>query len=806
VENGIQKIKRAFLTSLKDVLFIALLVLSFCSYSQQSNKTVKGKVVDGLTKESVPYASIVIKSNTTNKIISGGITDDNGNFEVKNIPNENLNLEVQFIGYKLFSRNLGLSDSSKVLDLGVIEIEEDSEQLEGVEITAERSTIEQKIDRKIINVGKDLTTTGATAADIMINVPSINVDQDGNLSLRGNQNVRLLIDGKPTNISADQLLRQIPSTSIKKIELITNPSAKYNPEGMSGIVNVVLKKNTQLGFNAAINSGLTQGQKTRVNNSIDVNYRMGSVNVYANYGNNMGQRFMNGEIFRPNENSNQIWRNDIDNTSHLYKIGLDYYINDNNIVSVYTTQNFFDGEDVGSTDITYLNNDQPDLRQGLLNFRNNNSSTYNFDYKHNFNDDGHTIELEADYNNFDDDIKSEFDFQGGNNSFSSYVDVIKNERENLLFNLDYVNPISDKVKIELGAESRLRRTDNIYNTTSTSFLSSDFSYDMDIHSLYGIYNYNAEQWSYQIGARFESYKVNGVFDQEGQTPQGITDDILTVYPSLYVNYVPDPENSKNSYQISYSRRVDRPSVDQVNPIRAWATPRITSQGNPDLRPQFTNSVELNHIRKINKGSITMGVFYRFIEDEINRIGYEDPNDPSKIILSYDNYDNNTAYGFELAANYKFTNWWSANGSFDFYAQTQKGVVEQERLEVDNNIYNFRLSNSFKATKNLTFQLFSLYRGPNENLQFKSKRFFFVNVGGRYNFMDNKATVSLNFNDIFKTQNWAFDGERPLKQIGEFVWDSRTVFLGFSYRFGQGKNKSVKRKKRDKNEKKSSGFL
>ncbi len=803
---------RASMTPLFKAFLLLFVFSSFIGGNAQTAAkptfmgSVKGKIIDQATQESVPYASIVIKSKADGSIITGGITNDNGNFEVKDIPGQPIIFEVQYIGYELHSQDLLLTKLNNNINLDTIAIKEEAEALDGITIVAERSTIEQKIDRKIINVGKDLTTAGASAADIMVNVPSVDVDQNGNLSLRGNDNVRVLIDGKPTNISSDQLLKQIPSTSIKKIELITNPSAKYNPEGMSGIINIVLHKSAKIGFNGSANLGLTQGEKTRFNSSLDLNYRTGKVNIYGNYGNNLGKNILNGEIFRSEENSDQIWENLSDNTSHLFKVGLDYYLDDNNTISFYTTQNVFDGEETGSTDIIYNDNDIPNLKQTLLNLNDNNSSTYNFDYKHNFKKDGQTIEFETDYNVFNGDINTDFGFIGGGSAFSSYEDAIDNERNNLTVNLDYVDPLSETTKLELGSEARLRRTDNEYLTTNDNFNDSSFVYDMDIYSLYGTYSQNFSKWSYQIGARLESYDISGSFNQAGEANQKITDNIFSVYPSAFLKYIPNEEDEKNAYQISFSRRVDRPSENQVNPIRAWSTPRITSQGNPNLNPQFTNSIEFNYIRKLGKGSITTGVFYRLIEDEINRIGFDDPADPTKIILSYDNYDNNSAYGFEISASYKFTSWWSVNSSFDFYSQTQKGVVEEEALEVDNLLYNFRMSHSFKATKNLTFQLFGLYRGASENLQFKVDDFYFVNAGGRYNFMDGKGTLSLNFNDIFKTQRWGFNGERPLRQIGEFTWDSRTVYLGLSYRFGQGKNKSIKRKKRDKNEKKSGGFL
>jgi outer membrane receptor protein involved in Fe transport len=773
-------------------------------HAQTSKKTIKGKVIDAFSKEPVPYASIVLKSKENQKIITGGITEDNGSFQIKDLAQTVLIFEVQYIGYKTYSRELTLNGNTT--DVGTIEITENVEQLEGVEIVVERSTIEQKIDRKVINVGKDLTTTGATAADIMVNVPSVDIDQDGNLSFRGNQNVRVLIDGKLTNIAPDQLLRQIPSTSIKKIELITNPSAKYNPEGMSGIINIILYKSSQMGFNGILNLGVTQGQETRSNNSIDLNYRINQFNVYGNYGNTLGENFLNGDIFRPGENSDQTWRNNSDNTSHLFKVGMDFYLSDQTTLSFFTTQNYFDGEDIGTTDIVYLDGDIPDLTQFLENFRDNQTSSYNFDILHKFNEDGHSIELEADFNSFDEDIQTNFDFDGGDSSFVAYTDNIDNARENLFVNLDYVNPINETTKLEFGAQSLLRRTDNSYRTTNDVFRDSEFEYDMDIHSVYGIISQNFSKWSYQIGARVESYDVDGIFLEEGGQTQNITDYIFTVYPSMYVNYTPNEETKKNSYQLSYGRRVDRPSVAQISPIRAWNTPRITSEGNPDLRPQFTNSFEFNYIRKIKGGSINTGVFYRFITDEIVRIGIEDPEDPSRIILTYLNYQDNSAFGFELGGSYKFNSWWNANASFDLFAQTQRGTIGNEFLEVDNLILNFRINNSFKVNKKLTFQLFSLFRGPSENLQFKVEPFYFVNFGARYSLLDRKATISLNFNDIFETRLWGFDGERPLPQIGEFVWDTRSVYLGFSYNFGQGKNKAAKRKKRDTNEKKGGGGI
>lgn len=318
----------------------------------ENTGTISGKVIDKKTSEPLPYVNIVVKEN--NKVVTGGITSDKGTFQIKNLALKDYVIEIQFIGYKTITKSAKLTENSNI-NLNTIAIEEDAIQLKGVDIVSERSTIEQKIDRKVINVGKDLTTAGATASEIMNNIPSVNVDQDGKISLRGNENVRVLVDGRPSNIDAAQLLKQIPSTSIKKIELITNPSAKYNPEGMSGIINIVLNKNASDGFNASINTGLTFAKTPKISNSLNMNYRTGKVNFFGTYGNNFGKKFNEGSILRLDDQSNQMFDIKNNDKSHLFKIGMDYFINDKNTLSVYTNQNKLIGD--GIVDVSILNPD-----------------------------------------------------------------------------------------------------------------------------------------------------------------------------------------------------------------------------------------------------------------------------------------------------------------------------------------------------------------------------------------------------------------------------------------------------------------
>jgi len=790
-------------------LYLLFFVFSQNTFSTINNDlkkgSVTGKVLDASLKEPLPYVNIIIK-NTQGEIITGGITLENGAFKVEKIPEGKIKVIIQFIGYKTIIKDINITKNNYKINLGIIHLEEEAAALEEVNIFANVSTIQQKIDRKVITVGKDLTTIGATASEIMNNLPSVSIDsQSGNVSLRGNENVRVLVDGKPTNVPASQLLKQIPSTSIKSIELITNPSSKYNPEGMSGIINIILHKNTKLGFNGSVDFGLSKEINAKFNSALDMNYRNGKFNFYGNYGTNIGKSSNHGFINRFDDNTQQLFNFGDNNKSHLFKIGVDYYINDKNTFSVYTNQNIYDGKSSGSTDIIYLSQNEPDFRQVFSNTNDNNTSTYNASFKHDFEKEGHDIILDIDYSIFNSDESAKFNFS----SAPSYTEYINNDRENTVINLDYVNPLSDESKLELGLEYKTNISENDYNTAGNSSLfDSDYLYERNIYSFYATYGKTFEKWSYQIGARVEQYEVEANFAQDTQENARFEDDKFSIYPTVFFTYTP---SEKNAYQLSYSRRVDRPGLGQINPIREWSTPRITSVGNPELKQQFTNSIEVNYTRQLEKGSITAGTFYRIIEDEISRTVFIDPEDPNRLLLTYDNFDENSAYGFEVSSNYRPTKWWNLNASAEYYFKTVKGTVEDSSrtpidVEIDNSTYSFRLNSNFNATKKLSFSIFGMYRSDDEGLQFNRKAMYFVNTGLRYKFLDDKATFSFSYNDIFNTMKFEFDGTLPYPQQGEFNWESNTWRVGLNYRFGGGKYKALQRKRRDNNEKSGGGFI
>lgn len=798
--------------------FLLLLVGVFTTAQAQNSGKVSGKITEKANNAPISYANVTLKDN--GKIVSGINTDDNGEFSFKNLALKNYTIEIQYIGFRKYIGSVILSDSRKESTLKIA-LEEEATQLKGVNIISERSTIEQKIDRKVITVGKDLTTAGASASDIMNNIPSVNVDQDGKLSLRGNSNVRVLIDGRPSNIDPAQLLKQIPSSSIKKIELITNPSAKYNPEGMSGIINVILHKNANNGFNGSYSGGITFGETAKHNQSLDLNYKTGKVNFFGNVGQNFGTYFNNGTISRLDQDIEQKLNILNDNESYLYKIGMDYFIDDHNTISIYTNQNSFDGNGNVNTNINYGNGS---LIQNIFQKSQykgpSKTGTYNLAYKHIFKKEGHTLDFEGNYSDSKETQNALFDTKSTSTSNVVnnvvYGDHIKDNQKLSTFNVDYVNPLNEKTTLEAGAEARLTKSENNYITGNTIIPAADrfsnYTYDTDIYSAYVTFGQKFKKISYQIGARFESYKVAANLNQGTTT---FEDDYITLYPSAYLTY---NLNEKNTFQFSYSRRVDRPSLEQTKPIREFSTPLVTSFGNPELRPQFTNSVELNYTKTLKKGSFTAGVFVRRINDQISRVMYPDETDVAheKQIMTYTNNDSNTSYGFEASANYKIAKWWDVQPSIDFSSIKQKGIVFQfdptsqisSPLErsITASAFNARLNSNFKVNKRLTFLLFGFYRGPVNDIQNDRHQMYKMDTGARYSLLNNKMNLSLRFNDVFKTMKYSFDSLYPYAQTGEFTWESRTVYFGLTYNFGGAKNKTLQRKQRDDNTNKGGGGM
>ncbi len=798
---------------LKHIISAILLVFSTVNLVAQETKpgVVSGKIIDKTTNEPVGFSTVSVLDGT--KPVAGVSTKEDGSFEIKNLELKNLTLKVNFIGYKDASRFINLSEEIKEIHFGNITLEVESNTIETVSIVKERSTIEQKADRKVVTIGKDLIASGTTASEIFNNIPTVSIDpQTKELSLRGNSNVRVLIDGKPTNIDAGQLLQQIPSASIKQVELITNPSSKYNPEGNSGIINIILNKNSQVGFNGSITSGVTFGVTPKTNQSLNLNYKVGKVNFYTNYGFNHGKNrnfgFIDAE--KPGKFNIQDFGFSNINTSHLLKLGADYYINDNNTLSFFTNWNMNDGKGISKTEVNYADVANLDELQTNSNNSGSITQTYDLNFKHDFKKKGKVIEFQLNHSKTDNE-----DLANYINNGVPRLNDIDNKTNYTQFNIDYTNPLSETAKIEIGYESRIQDGKNNFIDESLPFYGNNpFNFNRNIHAVYTNYSKTIKKFTAQLGVRIEEYNLDARFERNEKNPDYfdnkiVEDNIFTAYPSAYLSY---KLNDSNTFNVNYTRRVDRPSIGQINPIREWTTPLVESRGNPALEPQFTNSFEINHTKLLKIGSITSAVFYRLINAEISRVIYPNPLNSTQNIISYDNFDNNSQLGAEVSANLKITKWWSTNASADAYFKTVKGTVTNiitnlpENKELDVTTFNARLNNTFTASKNLRFNLFGMYRGRDLGLQFLRTPMYKMDFGANYSVLKGKGTISARINDVFNTMHFGFNGNIPYRQDGEFHWESRTFYVGFAYNFGGGKNKELQRKQREKNETQGGGMF
>ncbi|APZ47975.1 hypothetical protein BW723_17460 [Polaribacter reichenbachii] len=794
---------------MKKILPLLVFIIYYPLHSQNNresfneNGIITGNVIDFKSKKSLSYVNIICKDKTS-KIISGGITDQKGIFKIQKLPLDSIYIDIQFMGYKTIKKIIVLSKNLPNFNLKNIYLEEDINLINNVIVDTEVSTYVKKIDRLVVNIGKDLASTGTNSLQMLENIPSVYVDyQSGNISLKGNNNVRVLVDGKPSNLSPSNLLKQIPSSSVKSVELITNPSAKYNPEGMSGIINIILKKNTTIGFNGSVNFGAEHSINTRPSGSFDFNYRVGKINIYGNYGLDLG-KFETFTFFNRNDKNLNQDLNFLDNsTNHFAKLGVDYYINDKNTFSFFTIQN------IANTDFyvdsrTTLNNNLIFDAENIFYF-NTKEITYNLDYKLDLSKEGEYLEFELNYSKSTDpeeDIITEN--LDTNNQEYNYNNSISDNSSILMANLDYSKPLKNGL-LDIGLESRILKTDNSiitnqelnFNSTTIPVGNSELNYNRDIYSAYINVSKEYKKISFQTGLRFEQFNLNGVFSNTEQLDlEPISDKIFSVYPSAFITY---DTSEKNQFQWSYSKRVDRPSIDQVTPIQEWNSPLSISVGNRKLVPQFTNSFEFNYRKKIKNGYLSLSTFYRKTDNKIGKIISIDATNTDRQILSYTNYDAAESYGVEFSSRFKPFNWWILRPSANVYFQDNQGFINNN-LEVANNTFvTARISNSFRASKKLRFSLSASYRGNNENVISKIDDYFLVNVAARYSLFDGNGAISIRGRDIFDGYKLNFTTTNPFPQTGQFSLEYSAIYIGFSYNFGKGKNRERDRKYREENE-------
>lgn len=767
--------------------------------------TVKGKVLDSSTKAPLEFATITFFSKRDSTIKGGGVTDLDGNFSIET--SINTFAKVEFIAYKVKVINdLPFERGVSTLELGEIQLASDATVLNEVEVTAERSQMQLSLDKKVFNVGKDLSSRGGSAEDILDNVPSVSVDIDGNVSLRGSTGVRILIDGKPSGlVGADNAngLRAIPANMIEKVEVITNPSARYEAEGMAGIINIVLKKNQKKGLNGSFD--VTVGYPETYGAAINLNYRKNKLNFFVNYGLQYRTGPGGGFTYQENYKGDSILisdqRRDIQRSglNNSLRFGADYFFSKKSTLTTGMTYRI--GDDRNDSKVEYFDyiNTLDNLQSYTLRTDDEIEDESNLEYflthTQKFQGKGHELTTDVRYSDKSEVESSDFieRYFGSDLNPSGQPNLFQRSNNdegnrNLQIQVDYVRPFSKDGKFELGYRSSFRDITNDFlveelddqEWKALEGLSNNFIYDENIHSLYGIYGNKINKFSYQVGLRMEATDLKTELIQTNQ----VNDTLYAgLFPSVFLGY---EAGDQNSFQISYSKRLRRPRFWDLNPFFTFSDARNFFSGNPSVGPENTDSYELSHIKYWGKASLTSSIYYRHSTDVIERITTFNPDGTT--ITTPQNLNTRDDYGFEFTYNVQAYKWWRINGNFNFFRSITDGGNLGESFQADTYSWLTRIT-SRTTIKGTDIQLRGNYRAPRETTQGRRKAIYTFDLGFSKDIFKKKGSITLSVRDVFNSRKRIFEtfGDNFYRE-GEFQWRARTTTLTINYRLNQQKRR------------------
>ncbi|WP_442589862.1 outer membrane beta-barrel protein [Pedobacter sp. AW31-3R] len=783
-----------------------------------STGKLTGKVVDVQTNETVPFASAVLIDKTSKAIIKTGQTDLNGDLLINNIPEGVFTIKISYVGYQTMVRNeVAINKSQSVVNLGTIKMKTASGNvLSEVTITAAKSTMQLGIDKKVFSVDQSLVSEGGSASDLLQNVPSIQTDVDGNVSLRGSTGVRVLIDGKPSLIAGGdiaQILQSIPASSIETVEVITNPSAKYDAEGQSGIINIVLKRNKKLGLNG--NVALTAGNRDSYNGNTSLSFQNNKINIYGNYGYRHGNRpgggFNNITYKKPNpltdlKFADQTMSSTGLDKSHNAKAGIDYYLTPKDILSL---SGGFNSRNQSNSDraMIYKYGSQRDPQE--FSTRNNsnlgsgNSYDLNFDYSHKFQTQGEELTFNFGYSTGDNDNFQEYNtlvYSNAGVPVSAQNELQRNinngNNSNYNIQADYVLPMGKAGKIETGYRSQIRYSDN--HTQALELNSSTGNYDEDyalsnlfnskdqVHALYLNYQNQYKNFGYQIGLRGEDALLNtnsGGFDGTGNvtyTPGKIS--YARLYPSIYLT---QKFKGEQQLQVSYSRRVNRPRPWDTNPFTDYSDLLNWRRGNPNLLPEDVHSFEMSYSKLWPKVTLLSTAYMRRTNDLIQRVRSAADPVTGVIITTPQNLSRDISSGFEFISKVDVIKAWNFTANVNVY---HSDIAAAPAYDIDGNSgfsWNANLTNNFVLPYSITLQVKAEYESDEVMAQGKRNANWNADAGAKYDFPGKKASLSFNVRDVFNTRMWSMEFEdNNTKTEFQRRRYGPVANLTFSYRFGQ----------------------
>ncbi|MDX1283868.1 MAG: TonB-dependent receptor, partial [Draconibacterium sp.] len=675
------------------VLLFTLMVVTQ-GYSQLKSIVISGTVVENETGQPLEYATFVLQDPDDPQNITGGITDLEGKFEIETTPGRYIP-RIEYLSFKTLELPVQTFKSST--NLGTLELSADVAQLEAVEVVAERTSVEVRLDKKIFNVGKDLTNSGATISDALDNIPSVTVDVDGAISLRGNGNVRILINGRPSAIAgfgSTDALRQLPADAIEKVEVITSPSARYDAEGTAGILNIVLKKEKTRGFNGTINT--TVGTPARFNFTPNLNFRTNKFNLFTTIGYSYSEPPGNGffdNTFEEGAFDRIIEDRTINRINRGFNgnLGIEYFLSESSSITASLFGRLNDGEDLTSNNtVRFVGNDVDSrtLREELQ-IEDEASYQISLNYLNNFNEDGHQLAVDAQYS-YDEEIKPITITE--NNTFPNTEivgaeNILETEIQNeFLIQADYVLPLGD-AQFEAGYRGNFEETETDFNleelnlTTgefeANSGLSNQFVFNQNVQALYTQYGNKFGKFSFLAGLRLENTQLKGqVIGADIQTIQDLLgEDIELDFDKNYLNLFPTLNvtfelKENENITLGYNRRINRPRGWFINPFPSRSSRTNVFQGNPDLDPAFADAFDLGYLKRWEKITLTSSVYYQKETNSFERIQEETgevTSDGIVIVRSLPiNLSTNERIGAELGILYNPTKWWRINTSFNFF--------------------------------------------------------------------------------------------------------------------------------------------
>ncbi len=787
-------------------ILILTLLFTYNCWSQQKEIKISGKILNEETNKPLEYATIAFYSSKENKMITGGITELNGNFSVS-IPQGIYDISIEYISFE--TKTLPKQKIFKDSDIGIIKLKSNTENLDDVVILSEKTTVEIKLDKKIYNVGKDLTVSGGTVSDVLDNVPSVSVDVEGNVLLRGNDNVRILINGKPsglTGLNSTEALRQLPAESIERVEVITSPSARYDAEGTAGILNIILRRSKLQGLNGAIT--INTGFPLTAGASGNLNYRTGDINFFTTLGYKYSE--IPGSVFNYthflNKSINLKEERDIDRTRKGYNtdFGIEWYINETSSITSSIAYLSNDKKSNTTNTITEYNND------GLIlskNFRydpeieDNNTKQYSLNYTKDFNTNGHklTFDFQVENNNEEEYSKITQD----NTSITELVNTTENE-DRILLQADYILPFKNNGQFEIGYRGNfntlstdyLLLIDNNNTITINADLSNNLIYTEKINAIYSQFGNQFDKFSYLLGLRVEESRI--IIDQKTSNDFN-KKKYVDFFPTINIGY---EISEKQSFMLGYNRRLRRPRSRYINPFPSRSSATNLFQGNPDLNPSYSNTFDIGYLYKMKKLTLNTSLYYNkstqnftFISEETGLttiIGSDENNIDNKVPVirrTLINLSNTYLYGLEFTLTYNPNKKWRINGNFNAFQNNGRGVYKGRNLNSDNFSWFARLTNKITLPGNINWQSTFSYYGPKENTETKTKGIFNTNMAFSVDLFKEKASLTFNIVDLFNSRKRNNSSiSTNFISNSEFQWRKRTFNLSFTYRFNQKKNR------------------